>query len=184
MPLLQTRLPARRFGWLRPAPGSSMSTRLVALPIGINKPRKARNTAKKYCTCDDDLAQRTMKVLLAHLAKNARPATPPPTPTFDPDADENVPYAYTAKKFLFLTAVDSLDLHDKKYSGYLAFRDGPCEAGPSAVLPSEIWTDIAIRSGDGKAARRMARLGHGFAEAARMHEDNVTPICKAWRLVM
>ena len=99
---------------------------------------------------------------------------------------------------VFLRAVDSLDVHDKNYAGYSARRDlqwsdepsseygsdpeyaysrpakTPAKAGPSE-LPDELWTEIALRSGDGKAVRKMAKLGHAFAQAAQTHENNVTP---------
>ena len=46
-------------------------------------------------------------------------------------------------------------------------------------LPDDMWRVIIDHAGvDGKRARRLAKLGRVFGEAARQHEDNVVPACR------
>ena len=188
--LKQTNLLYRGFAYIKVRPDSRLSTRLFA--HGIKKP-----TAKK--TKKAKTIMRDLVAMQAIVAKQKKvplhcPARPP-TPIFDPDAHM---HGMQRLGSVFLRAVDSLDVHDKNYAGYSARRDlqwsdepsseygsdpeyaysrpakTPAKAGPSE-LPDELWTEIALRSGDGKAVRKMAKLGHAFAQAAQTHEDNVTP---------
>ena len=173
MPLKQTNVLSRRFGF-KVRPDSRLSTRPFARAIKKPKDKKPKDKKEKR-----DAPIIDAQALIDEELNTTPPHTRPSTPVFN--EDEHL-HARTPSKFLKLHAVNSLDLLDKTYAGFVESRDDPEEdcdeylpRGPPE-LPTELWCKIAVRSGDGKKMRRMASLGNGFAEAARMHEDNVTPV--------
>ena len=146
--------------------GPRNSTRLFGR---TKKPaRTAKTTRKKH---DDAPLLHLVQRLLADLMLSPSPPPTPihgstaarsATPTFFPPADWDTP---------FLCVHDSFERYMATYPGYVRCRDDP-PAIPQ--LPADLWTDIAILSGDGKRMRRLATLGRGFADAARLHEDNTS----------